>query len=368
MKKVGIITMHNVANFGAVLQTYALKHVVESKGHNAEIINYKPWYRRGLRLYFPVMDGNPVIKLLRCLKWLPKRLRWQKPYKNFVKSEIRDVTDIYYSPEDLEKNPPIYDVYITGSDQVWNPDSTCGLDKAYFLSFAPSEKIKLSYAASISAQALQPEQVSSLTEWLSDYNGISVREDTAKALLSDIGIENVVQVLDPTLLLTKDEWHGFGNRSQIQPEDKYLLIFILNNSSELIRYGEKVAKELGLKAYKLGWDFFKDRNTDVDFAFRSPYDFVKLFDNAEFVVTNSFHGTAFSVNFNKPFITCPSSENNPRFMSILRMLNLTNRVYNPKKPICEYINDKIDFGAVNEILEQRRKTSVQFLFKTIDGE
>jgi hypothetical protein len=359
--KIGLITMHNVCNFGAVLQTYAMTFTLKTLGHECTIIDYIPDVRKGFRVYFPIeRELSFPRKIMSWTKWLPVRIGWERSFNKFMAKNYELTPQKYVGNGSIIINPPIFDAYITGSDQVWNPDSTDGLNGDYFLSFVPKGKTKISYAASISAKCLSNKEKEAILSYLNDYKAISVREMQGKNLLKSIGIDKVEHVLDPTLLLTKAEWGHIADGSNIEEKDKYLLMYVLGSQPKLVKYAQKVARQRKLKIVKLGWDLKKTKGIDEIISFGTPQDFVKLFLNADYVVTNSFHGTAFSVNFNKDFIVLPSSNNNPRFTSILNMFGLQERCLNVENGIKDF-NDSIDYTVVNTILQNERKISLDFL-------
>lgn len=359
--RIGLITMHNVCNFGAVLQTYAMTVILNNLGHECTVIDYVPNVRKGLRVYFPIERDLPFIrKIMSWIKWLPVRIGWATPFNKFMAEKYVLTSKKYIGNGSLVANPPIFDAYITGSDQVWNSASTDGLNEDYFLSFVPKGKRKISYAASISSDHLGYKEDDVIRGYLKDYTAISVREKQGVSLLKSIGIDNIEHVLDPTILLSLDDWIHIANESSIEQNDKYLLMYVLGSMPKLTEYAQKIASQRNLKVVKLGWDFRKPRGVDRIISFGTPQDFVKLFLNAEYVVTNSFHGTAFSINFNKDFMSFPSSPNNPRFMSLLKMFELQERCLKEESKLEDFVSG-IDYTNVNEVLQDERKISLNFL-------
>lgn len=361
MKKVGLITMHNVFNMGAVLQSYALQRVINENNGECEIIDYIPNLRKGYRNYFPKNQGlNKLRRTASWIKWLPQRIKWKKPYQEFIQEHLILSNATFFEDNEIYHYPFKYDVFVTGSDQVWNPSSTDGVSPYYFLDFVKGHD-KVSYAASISNSSLSELETRKITEFLKDFKSISVREMQAIELLSplvkDISIDFV---LDPTFLLNQKQWNDIALESKIHISEKYLLIYMLGDVPFMLDIAKEIANEKNLKIVKFGWDFIKQRNVDYNCSFKKPQDFIKLFINADYVVTNSFHGTAFSINFNKDFISIPSSKGNPRFISILNTLNLYDRLYIENTDIKKYIKS-IDYTKTNIILNELKEKSLCFI-------
>ncbi len=364
MYKVGLITMHNVCNMGAVLQAYAIQHLIENKGVSCEIMNYVPNLRKGFHVYFPKEQGvSKTRRILSNMKWLPNRILWQKPYKEFVSKHLNVSSHKFYSNRISYEYEYSYDCMVTGSDQVWNPSSTDGFDPFYFLDFYKGKKV--SYAASISTEKVTEQEKKWLKEKLEKFTAISVREKTGVDLLINIISTPIEQTLDPTMLLERNEWRNLSKESTIKIKEKYLLIYILGSVPILEKKAVEIAKQLNLKTVKFGWDLINNKEIDYSYNFKTPQDFIKLFEHASYVVTNSFHGLAYSINFNIDFTVLPSSPGNPRYISILNMFKLTNRLYDEKKGLVDY--SKIDYEFVNNILENERKKSLDFIEKNIIG-
>ena len=355
MKKIGLITMHNVCNIGAVLQAYALQSVLENDYETCEIINYIPDLRRGMHIYFPKEQGvGRIRRIASNLKWLPSRIRWQKPYKEFVNQYLHVSKTKIYSNTKIKDIDFDYDCVVTGSDQVWNPDSTDGFDPFYFLDFYDGPKF--SYAASISKKNLSNSEKEWLKNRLDRYSGISVRENSAVSVLQQATTNNIECVLDPTFLLDKHDWERISNVSKINIEDDYLLVYILGNVPKLEELAERIASEKKLKIVKFGWDLKNKSYCHYTCNFGTPNDYVKLFSNAKYVVTNSFHGTAFSINFGIDFSVLPSSPNNPRFLSVLNIFGLQNRIIEKWDTAdCSSIDYSIVHSIMNEEIEHSRR-------------
>ena len=321
-KKVGIVTMHKVPNFGSALQAYALQQKVDSLGCDAEIIDY--YYpneyhceKQGLN-YFPQRSlvrlfllnvVGRILLLLRIGKFKKKsiecieRFRLQKNYRRFYRKYFK-LSCFYGSMDAIKNNPPDYDVYMTGSDQVWN-SRFIGDDSAFFLGFAGTGKPKVSYAASISNRGIDKEYEKKYQQYLKEYKSISVREASTAKIVSDLTSRDVSVVCDPSLLLDKDEWLKICPKKTLV-EGEFLLLYVQSYSFDpypnIVSFTQRMAERLGLKVVVL---MGLKEGYAVDgasvFETAGPFEFLQLFRDARFVITTSFHGTAFALNFGKDF-------------------------------------------------------------------
>ena len=275
----------------------------------------------------------------------------ERERNNFDKMKNKEIADVSIIEGDHDK-------IIVGSDQVWNYGCS-GSDETFLL--PDIETKKYSYAASFGAAELPEKQVPFFKEQLSKFRYISVREKTGQEICKkQLGLSAEV-VLDPTLLLTKEEW---AERFHIQSKSKkYILVYSLGISVPLKNVARKMSKILGLPIYNISVivkDFFGDKVIKN----AGPKEWVELFHNAAFVVTDSFHGTAFSVNFNKPFYAFANNERASRIVDLLDTLGLQNRL----NPTLEEVNPdtEIDYVSVNKKLEVERKKSIAFIEKIIN--
>lgn len=329
MKRIGIITMHAVRNYGSYLQTYALYKYLESLGHEVFIIDYKfPLeYHKSLH----INDGTKTIEP----KWIEKKIAglcsrivklnpdlYEQRMASFYKDNI-NFTRPYESIEALACNPPIFDVYITGSDQVWNP-YWVGVDTNFLLSWVEQNKLKISYAASFAIKEL-PEKYNDLyCKYLRQYNYISIREESD--ILKKMGLHGQV-VLDPTFLLDKYEWQKIIPSKPLI-EGKYILCYLLRYSYDPYPYANKVItwvkKKLKCKVIIIGPEVESILKGNTVLPNCGPIDFLNLFFNASFVITSSFHGTSFAINFQKNFFTIIDDKKtlDNRQVSLINMLSI----------------------------------------------
>lgn len=320
-KKIKIITIHFGTNHGSVLQAFALSNYIRSLGHDAQIIDYVPERYRvwnSLILKKRAKYPLPVIMAYYPLA-LVKSMRLRNLFKNFLKCNL-NMTRNYSKSDELKKNPPNADIYITGSDQVWNDDYNGAGELSYFLDFVPDDAKRIAYAASFGKEATEQEYLCKIKPLLNKFDAISVRESDAVGILDQLKL-NSVHVVDPVFLLDKEQWISFENTPEVK--EPYTLVYVLDGKyDELLDYAEKIKEKTGNKIYVVSFGKKKDARIDKQFHMANPKDFVGLVHNAAAVCTNSFHGTAFSVIFRKKFITIGKPKYNSRMLSLLNKLSL----------------------------------------------
>lgn len=359
--KIALITLHRITNFGSLLQTYATQSYIEKIGHTVEVIDFVPEGISFKRSVFPKNNGSIIKKIIKLIPLIFVNGVQFRMVNYFIKKHIHVTNQRFHSYAELFENTPEADVYISGSDQVWNTQNNNPVDdiKAYYLCFAPQGKTKISYAGSFGKTEFTEIEISKIKEWLSLYNAISVREDTALNTLELMGINNGVHVLDPTFLLDKDEWMKFCTCKP--PKPGYLFVYNLNRNKVLEELSQKIAKQKGLRIVNFA-DTFEFIRKAKNKMFNTPLDFINYIYHADFVVTDSFHGTAFSLNFEKQFISLPAPKYNSRLESILRKTKLLNErfVTNVEDGLF-FSNKLIDYSQVNQILNVEREKSRDFL-------
>jgi polysaccharide pyruvyl transferase WcaK-like protein len=295
--------------------------------------------------------------------FIPFRLKQNHLFGKFIQRNIKLTKVRYDSFQSLEENAPKADLYLTGSDQVWNSNHNQGVDRAYFLDFVPESLRKVSYAASFGKMQLDDTEIDETKQLVGKYRYISVREKTGVEILSELGRRDAIHVVDPTLLLNREDWTMFMKPNKIK--EKYLLIYMLEDNKRLIEISKYIARNKGLKIVKVGFDIYRPKYVDILVSHKSPNEFLTLFANADFVVTNSFHGTTFSVNFNRQFISVATKKYNTRLSSFLDSVGLASRLvtdnYNYKGEL-----NFINYQKVNILLEKERNKSKMFLEKALD--
>ncbi len=362
--------MHKVKNNGSALQTYALLSKIKDLGYDCEIIDY----------VFPnemVNKTNMIIKTQKKLMiffsdlilGFPLYCR-QKRFLNFYKNYYILSEDTYQSKEQLHNNPPEYNFLITGSDQVWNPKHIKE-DTSFMLSFCKNNSIpRISYSASFAVNELPQEFRALYAELLSKYNYISVRESSGIKIIRDLIQRESTVTCDPTLLLNKRDWSKISNKSQIYVKKPYILAYILgytfNPYPKVYSIIEKIQNQTGLQVVFLNGRISECRrkNTTV-YRDIGPIEFVRLFMDAEYIITTSLHGTAFALNFSKPFNSViQSSGNDRRLLDLLESVGASDRIVDIESGIVEF--QEMDYRTVEEKLEDLRIKSIDFLRNSLN--
>ncbi|WP_158231933.1 MULTISPECIES: polysaccharide pyruvyl transferase family protein [unclassified Sporosarcina] len=371
MKTVGIITFHNTINYGGILQTYALQKVIREMGYDVENINYV----NNEKTYAKYSKKRRILQYIWRNIFCPLFGGAERKKKtNEFREKYIKLSKNVHSIDGIVHPSVIYDMYITGSDQVWNFHLT-GNDSAYFLDFAPREKKRVSYAASFGFSQLPDNQKERYSELISKFDALSVREIQGKEIINSL-LKNkqVSVVLDPTLLLDKKEWAELLGNTEVCNEEGYILCYYMPGDKVLTdgikAIADKLSRRTGKKVINIGKkEYNKLMFWEVNLTSEGPLEFINLFKNASYIVTNSFHGTAFSIIFKKEFFIPENKKMtgvkqlNSRIISLLSILELSNRLV-PVDQIKNTAYDKfseIDYKNVYSLLNVEKDNSLKFL-------
>lgn len=358
--KIGIVTQPLVANYGGILQNYALQQVLKKLGHDPVTLNYMPSLKLGRYLLY-------IGKALICAPFPSKRHKI-KPYKHYLKRPaiidhfIRDnisLTKVIpdYSKRLLKQNG--IEAIIVGSDQVWRYSFNSHYIEDMYLHFAKDYPcLKLSYAASFGVDDwLYPaERTDQARELIKLFKYVSVRENTAKKLCQEnLGIDATV-VLDPTLLLTSNDYQKFC----IEPtsaDRPYVAVYLLDESEEKTSFIDALAEGKGLRIKKMTKSSPK----------RSIEEWITIIRNADYVVTDSYHGSVFSIIFEKQFLTFNNKgRGEDRFHTLFDRLNLQDRLIDPSVFLkCE--DEIIDYPSIRLKVQELREESILYLKKALSN-
>ncbi|MGD6794157.1 polysaccharide pyruvyl transferase family protein [Metabacillus indicus] len=355
--KVGIITFHRAINYGAVLQVFALQEKLKEIGVEPYVLDYRntklEQHHKPMRLSMSRGIKNFLIFLMFSRNYNKKYIAFREFSKKYL-----NVSETYYNINDLENADSKYDKYITGSDQVWNYKIS-DLDEAYFLTFTKDNSKKNSYAASFGVKSIPEDKSQEYYGLLKGFNSLLVREKQGAQIVNKLLNKDVNVVLDPTLLVTKDKWLEFAKDTV---NEKYILVYAFGGSNNIMEFAKNLANEKGYKIIVIS-STYKTSSINVQYVKSAgPEQFLGLFKNAQFVITNSFHGTVFSINLNKQFFTefLPNSVGtNSRMEDVLELFDLKDRqLLNSNTDVAENL---IDYEEVNRILEIEREKSISHL-------
>lgn len=362
--KICTITCHDVYNFGASLQAYALQAYLKSLGHDVKIIDYKPDYLSKHFRFDTVGNmkyDKPLVRQAYLLAKLPGRLRVlprKKAFDSFT-SKYLDLTRRYASYEELSADPPEADVFFAGSDQIWNPLFRNGKDPAFYLNFV-RQGIRASYAASFAVEVFPDDLRDTAAYYLRGMDFISVREQSGLAVLKSLGIQNATAVLDPVFLLGREQWEAMAEKTKWH-EEPYLLVYDFDKSAVVRELAKEIAAAHGWKIYSV----FDLPYADRSFSLCGPETFLALIQNAAFVLSNSFHATAFSVIFEKEFAVVERTEKlNMRMRDFVDMLGLSDHMVTAET----IITFETDWPAVNLYLVDELNRSKAYIDKVLRSE
>jgi hypothetical protein len=359
--KIGILTFHWADNYGAVLQAYALSNCIKSIAteDNIEIINYVSV--DNVKIYYPFVFRSDKFseickEIIRGLKNYP---RWFKKHLGY--NAFRDKMPISkrYSREQLLSSENDYDIWITGSDQVWNTEIVGRDYEIYDLSFVKMKK-KCSYAASSGEIDADSNEIQKkLLDDIEKLDLISVREKTTKEYLASKTMRPISWVIDPSLLIESTLWREMAGCNRIYKR-KYLFVYYISIDPKIITLAKSISKMLGLDIVVCGYaKEFKGKAYQYKSA--SPKDFLNLIMNADFVLASSFHATAFSIIFEKQFIALVPPYASNRVVDLCEICGLENRIVTDNTDIASFVFKNICFDDARANVENERVKSIQYI-------
>ena len=369
MKKAGLITIHNAYNYGAVLQSTALLSVVESLGISCELIDYIcEFEEREKKLFVKDFSLYGIMRNIRSMLSYSKYKKRSNAFEGFMKENYCLSSISYKDYDDFLQGDFNYDYCITGSDQTFClhlRGDDVSMMKPYFLEYVQKGK-KVSYASSFGEKIKL--NTADDEKWIKDklkgYHCLSVREKRSADYTESLIGERPSVVLDPTLLLNEKEWSKFEKPIKIKGD--YILFYSVLSDKSVVKAVHQFAKKIGLKVVvphlKNHYEIF-EKFVRVDYV--GPGEFLSLIKNAKYIVTTSFHGTVFALNYKKPFSSMLLGEGN-RISSILHILQLQNRLAKNADDLFAQYSTVINYQNPHELLEEERKQSIDFLKNALD--
>lgn len=356
------ITCHNVNNFGASLQAWALCEYLRRCGHDAEVIDFinrmpvpgraaPQRSRRRALLEHPLL--RPLARAVRHWEqryWTPRMNRFAR----FLK--LIPQTERYTSLEQLRSNPPAADLYIAGSDQIWNPNVSAGNNPAYFLDFGDDTVRRASYAASFAAPTLSEEAAATIARRLKRLDHISVRESSGLDILSSLGYEGT-QVVDPVFLLPRSDWDALADRSEIRGHGRYILLYAFDAGELIMNTARKISRATGWPVISVSPRRLK--GVAHNYPIAGPLEFLSLARGASLILSESFHALAFGMIFRVPFFAFRRKENlNARLTDFLTTLGLSERLITSDT---DPLPLALDLSGPEAILSSLREKSVEYI-------
>ena len=364
--KAGLVTFYHIHHYGALLQAAATERAVESLGGACEIIDYYVNQNNDL-FRKPTGVGSAAADVHTALHYKALRDRYQR-FERFSKDHLRISGHRFESLEELRSAELPYDLILSGSDQIWNPKifPDGRFDPVFFGAF--SQRRKIAYAPSFGVPHVPESMEAELRGYLAEFSHISVRERQGQAIVEEVAGKTVPVVLDPTLLLDREEWSAIAHPPA---EQGYILCYCISKPGALAPYIQALAEKTGLPVVQLCGIRQKVHPKAKCVLDAGPAEFLGLFQNASYVCTNSFHGTVFSVQFQKPFFTAVApaelaAPESSRTFSILSRLGLTGRIIG--KGDTAGLEDPIDWTAAEQRLKEARESSLAYLRAALAGE
>lgn len=367
--KLGLLTFHTAANYGAALQAYAFEKFLTDKGYDCEYINYVNKSRaHEYSMNWHIWDSLRHGKLTSALAYLagsPFMSLRKKKFERFYNKNLVQTKKVYHNSKEAEELNDKYDYFVIGSDQVWNPVCN-GDDTAFLLDFVKDGKKRISYSPSFGMKEVDDAHKDSYTENLNRFAAIGVREKAGQKIVKDLTGRDATLVLDPVLLLTKEQW------MEVMPKKVKKNDFIFsytNRDSQMVDFlktGYRIGhrKHYVLSRYTKPGDFL---NKDVRVKYyMSPEEFLWVVNNADMVISASFHCVAISIILNRPFVAITTGDEgkDERLLSMLQTLGLEDRILREGMST-EDVCTTIDYDSVNQRIEQMKIQSVNYIINAL---
>lgn len=359
--RVGIITFHFVNNFGGALQAYALRRTVEEECEcEAELIDYRNWFIRlcdRVRLLPITTDRGEFFSGLQTMR---DRIARRNRFGLFTRDNNK-LSRKYLNHWQLNHNPPGDDKYICGSDQIWNPYLTMGVSTNYFLCFEKNTENRISYAPSFGTDSFGYAFERRMRKYLKDIRYLSVREKSGQDLIKRATGRDAVRLIDPTFLLKKAEWSEIG-RNPLASKEPYILLYIMQRDMEVYDYVKSIKEKKGLRVVEISRYGYNPGFVDVTLVDVGPAEFLGLFRDAAFVCTNSYHGLAYSIIFEKEFFLMRCKRFRARINNMLDLLHID---LPDGESEWESLAASYDKDYVRGIIQEERDKAILYLKNSI---
>jgi hypothetical protein len=359
-KKIGIVTWFDRGyNYGSTLQAYATQTVLQNMGYESELINYKPEGQMlkkrlkeiGKKVYLYMFNNNVYRTWVKMDKWSDNNLNISKSYNTFDQLKVETIK---------------YDAVICGSDQIWN-NSDGIIDPFYYLQFVDKDK-RIAYAPSIARDYIDENLVEKFREYVKGIRCLSIREKQGAELIKKITGREANVVLDPTLLLNKDEWQmQLSDNSKLENK-RFIFCYLLTKNDKYYDEIAELSNKFNIEVITPTLlSKFDETSENVDF-----FEFLNLIRYADYIITDSFHGVAFSLNLGKQFAVYKRFEDsyketqNSRIYNILNEFNLNDRIVNDENKLETVLSKETDYTITNSILSKKRRESLAYLVDALE--
>ena len=375
MKKIGILTLSASDNCGSLLQAYALQTVLQDRGYDVEIIDFTtPISEKMYRIFHPGYISSPKMFFGQIIRY-KDLIKQKRDYQQFRQERLRLTEQRYSSIDGLRTIDGKYEAIVCGSDQIWNPEITEGFQDGYFCAFPKKGGTEIrcvAYAASIGSERLEEKYEKAFSRLLSNFDAVSLREPCSAAFVGRLYGKEIQTVLDPVFLLEREEWEAFlknlPGKKCSDRKRKYIALYYTEYNPSMAGYLERLEERTGLGTLILK----PQRQMHVwsrgaEYAVcHDPLEFLHGLFHAEYVVTNSFHGTAMSILFHKKFAVFSHQTRGARIRDVLKAAHLENRLAQEARD-ADRMEERIDWDEVDRALEIPKRESVKFIRESILG-
>lgn len=352
--KIGILTIHFGRNYGSVLQAYALNKHLQNKEINVRTLDYIPERFNFKNRYYVGRGKSFPLRVVASIVKFPINYKQYKIFRDFVEKNIR-LTPVIRDTRKFIMEVLQQDIVVVGSDQVWNSDYNGSSQDIYLLTGIDGNVKKVAYAASFGRDSLPADEIESVKNKYKRFDAISVRETSGQIILKNMDVDACI-CIDPVFLIKKSEWECLCADNLVNKP--YILIYALGGKEEeVLAHAYELSKRKGLSVIYIGFRYINDKRINKQYRFASPEEFLSLIKYAECVITNSFHATAFSIIFEKKFITVKRDSYNNRLTHILGLCDLEQHLCNKEFSDREY--ELIDVEIPYQIVKQRLNLAIE---------
>lgn len=344
-----VITLHQVDNYGTQLQALATQKKLRKYFDDVIFIDYRRSDTYGPGLLNSFSKGNPV----RAAAIAPTLLKWKSVFGGFRREYLKLTERIYLKDADFRDFEDIADVYVVGSDQVWNAGWNRGVIPAFYLDFAPEDKPRFAYASSFGRSSIDAAEVEATRAYIDRFEEITVREQSGIGILrNQYGYDRVERIVDPTLAMPPSFWRSYEPACPVKGD--FILIYNLNRSAEFDRYAKRLSRRTGLPLYRFCTRYDQVLRCGKSLVIPEVLEFVSLVDHASLVLTDSFHATAFSINMGTEPVCIYPDAYSGRISEFLKLVGSEQRHVRDMDDL-DVVDRHVDFEAVEDVLARERR-------------
>lgn len=369
MLKINVITLHRARNYGSVLQALATQWFFEEFNVQAEFLDYFPERYTSFGLLKRLKHKNqrlfrhPILLFAARLLILPSYLKKRIVFNTFLRKYLKLTSKTFYSMQELQQNCPLADAYCTGSDQIWNSHWNEGIDSALYLNFLPASAYRFSFASSFGNIEISAEEQTAIHPMLQTYSHLSTREYSGQKILENMAFSNVTSLVDPTLLYTAQQWNYIASGKK--HKQRYILTYNLHHDKTIDQYAQKLSKEQNLPVWNISYNLH-DIHRPGKLIWCPPVEqFLSLIRDAAYVITDSFHGTVFSLIYEISFIVIFPDKSSDRLRHLLAMTNTQNRGFKGM-PNSNIILRSLNTMYIHEVFKSQRALSESYIKHVFD--